>query len=254
MGMLRSGAESELIKTLDYYGASGSIQVNGQPCTLTKYHLQANYQIPGYRIDLACTRANKQTYSVVENMSGDYAWDDDIPGAELVAGKGKSTPRPETLVERRIRLWASPHGAPKAALAAAAGMHPLQSFGQNPATLLDRQAAAGVKGTTTLTWEKDRAIVTFPIPDVPGATATATLVNYLPERVVVTNGTDKTEFVYGKWADFNNPLFKIEALIPTTTVERKNGAAVRNVTSKVTEIGQIYVIVPVPESIQKAGK
>ena len=51
MGMLRSGAESELIKTLDYYGASGTIQVNGQPCTLTKYHLQANYQIPGYRIE-----------------------------------------------------------------------------------------------------------------------------------------------------------------------------------------------------------
>ena len=49
MGMLRSGAESELIKTLDYYGAGGTIQVNGQPCTLTKYHLQANYQIPGYR-------------------------------------------------------------------------------------------------------------------------------------------------------------------------------------------------------------
>jgi hypothetical protein len=254
MGMLRSGAESELVKTLDYHGAGGSIQVNGQPCTLTKYHLQANYQIPGYRIDIACTLKNKQTYSVVENMSGDYAWDDDIVGAELIPGKGKSTPRPETLVERRIRLWAGPHGAPKAAIAAAAGMHPLQSFGQNPATLLDRQAAAGVKGTTTLTWEGEKAVITFPVPDVPGATATATLVNYLPERVVVTNGKDTTEFVYGKWADLNNPLFKIEALYPTTIVERRNGTAVRNVTAKVTEIGQIYVIVPVPDSIQKAGK
>jgi hypothetical protein len=254
MGMLRSGAESELIKTLDYYGASGSVQVNGQPCTLTRYHLQANYQIPGYRIDIGCTFKNKQTYSVVENMSGDYSWDDDIVGAELIAGQGKSTPRPEMLTERRIRLWASPHGAPKAAIAAAAGMHPLQSFGQNPATLLDRQAAAGVKGTTTLTWEGEKAVVTFPVPDVPGATATATLVNYLPERVVVTNGKDTTEFVYSKWADFNNPLFKIEALIPTTTVERRNGVPIRNVTSRVTEIGQIYVIVPVPDSIQAAGK
>jgi hypothetical protein len=254
MGMLRSGAESELIKTLDYHGAGGTVQVNGQPCTLSKYHLQANYMIPGYRIQIECTRAKTQKYSVVENMSGDYAWDDDIPGAELVPGKGKSTPNQAALVERRIRLWASPHGAPKAALAAAAGMHPLQSFGQNPATLLDRQAAAGVKGTTTLTWEKDKAVLTFPVPDVPGATATATLVNYLPERVVVTNGKDTTEFLYTKWADYNNPLFKIDALMPTTTVERKNGVAVRNVTSKVTEIGQIYVIVPVPDSIQKAGK
>ena len=260
MGMLRSGAESELIKTMDYYGAGGTIQVKGEPCTLTRYHLQANYMIPGYRIDIACTLKNKQTYSVVENMSGDYAWDDDIVGAGFATEKdrktpkGKSTPNQAALVERRIRLWASPHGAPKSALAAAAGMHPLQSFGQNPATLLDRQAAAGVKGTTTLKWEADKAVLTFPVPDVPGATATATLVNYLPERVVVTNGKDTTEFVYTKWADFNNPLFKIDALIPTTTVERKNGAVVRSVTSKVTEIGQIYVIVPVPESIEKAGK
>ena len=254
MGMLRSGAESELIKTLDYYGASGSIQVNGQPCTLTRYHVQANYQIPGYRTDIGCAFKDKKTYSIVENMSGDYAWDDDIPGAELEAGKGKSTPRPDTLIERRIRLWAGPLGAPKAALAAAAGMHPLQSFGQNPATLLDRQAAAGVKGTTTLTWEGEKAVLTFPVPDVPGATATATLVNYLPERVVVKHGADTTEFVYGKWADWNNPLFKIEALYAGTIVERKNGAAVRNVTAKVTEIGQIYVIVPVPDSVQKAGK
>ena len=258
MGMLRSGAESELIKTMDYYGAGGNIQVNGQPCAITKYHLQVNYMIPGYRIDIACTRPNKQTYTIVENMSGNYAWDDDIVGAELVPGKGKSTPNQAALTDRRIRLWASPHGVLKSALAAAAGMHPLQSFGQNPATLLDNQAKAGVKGMTTLEWvtenKVEKAVLTFPVPDVPGATMTATLVNYLPERVVVKNGNDTHEFVYSKWADFNNPLFKIEALIPTTTVERKNGAPVRNVTSKVTEIGQIYVIVPVPDSIQKAGK
>src|SRR5215472_1830437 len=30
MGMLRSGNESELVKTLDYYGESGTIQVDGQ--------------------------------------------------------------------------------------------------------------------------------------------------------------------------------------------------------------------------------
>jgi hypothetical protein len=258
MGMLRSGAESELVKTLDYYGASGMFQVNGQPCAATKIHAQWNYQLPGYRVQYECTLPNKQTVKNVENMSGDYAWDDDIPGAELVAGKGKSTPRQATLTERRIRLWASPHGAPKAAIAAAAGQPPSESFGENPAALLDRQAAAGVKGQTTLTWVTDKtvekAVLTFPVPDVPGAMATATLVNYLPESVVVTNGPDKYEFIYGKWADWNNPLFKIEALYAGTIVERKNGTVVRNMTAKVTEIGQVYVIVPVPESIKKAGK
>ena len=179
MGMLRSGNESELVKTLDYHAEGGTIQVNGQPCALTKYRVQANYQIPGYRTQIECTLPNKQTYKNVETMSGDYAWDEDIPGAELVPGKGKATPRPETLEERRIRLWASPHGAPKAAIAGAAGLPPSESFGQNPATLLDRQAAAGAKATTTLSWQGDKAVVTYPIPGVPGATATATL-NQLP--------------------------------------------------------------------------
>ena len=253
MGMLRSGAESELIKTLDYHAESGTIQVDGQPCTLTKYRVQANYQVPGYRAQIECTRTNGQKYSNVETVSGEYAWDEDIPGAELVPGKGKATPKQAALEERLIRLWASPHGAPKAAIAAATGLPPSQTFGQNPAVVLDKQTAAGAKGTTTLIWQGEKAVLTFPIPGVPGAMATATLNNYLPETVVVTHGANKTEFVYGGFADFNNPLFKIEALYAGTIVERRNGTVVRNVKSKVTEIGQIYVVMPVPDSVRKAG-
>ena len=69
MGMLRGQAEPELIGTLDYHG-EGTVQVDGQPCTLTKFRLQANYQIPGYRTQIECRRANGQTYSNVETMSG----------------------------------------------------------------------------------------------------------------------------------------------------------------------------------------
>jgi hypothetical protein len=254
MGMLRSGNESELVKTLEYEAEGGTIQVDGQPCALKKYRISANYQIPGYRAQIECTRPNGQTYKNVETMSGAFAWDEDIPGAEIVAGKGKATPRPAALEERRIRLWASPHGAPKAAIAGAAGMPLSQSFGQNPATLIDRQAAAGAKATTTLSWQGDKAVVTYPIPDVPGATATATLdAGFLPERIVVTHGTNRTEFVYGNYQDWNNPLFKIEALYAGTIVEHRNGAVVRDLKAKVTEIGQVYVVVPVPDSVRKAG-
>ena len=253
MGMLRSGAESELIKTLDYHAESGTVRVDNQPCTLTKYRVQANYQVPGYRAQIECTRANGQKYSNVETVSGEFAWDEDIPGAELVAGKGKATPKQAALEERLIRLWASPHGAPKAAIAGAAGLPPSQTFGQNPAVVLDKQTAAGAKAATTLTWQGEKAVLTFPVPGVPGAMATATLNNYLPETVVVTHGTNKTEFVYGGFADFNNPLFKIEALYAGTIVERRNGTVVRDLKSKVTEIGQIYVVMPVPDSVRKAA-
>src|SRR5690606_31849134 len=252
MGMLRGQAEPELIGTLEYR-AEGTIQVDGQPCTLTKYRISANYQTPGYRTQIECTRPNGETYANIETMSGDYAWDEDIPGAEIVPGEGKATPRPSALEERRIRLWASPHGAPKAAIAAAAGVPLSESFAQNPAVLLDRQAAAGVKGATTLSWEGNRAVVTFPIPDVPGATATATLdEGFLPERVVVTHGAKTTEFVYGDFQDFNNPLHRIEALYAGTIVERQDGVVVRDLETVQTEIGQVYVVVPVPESVRAA--
>lgn len=253
MGMLRGQSEPELVGTLDYH-AEGTIQIDGQPCRLTKYRISANYQVPGYRTQIECTRANGATYANIETISGPYAWDEDIPGAEIIAGEGKAQPRPAAHQERLIRLWASPHGAPKAAIAAAAGVPLAESFAQNPATLLDRQAAAGVKGTATLSWEKDRAVVTYPIPGVPGATATATLdAGFLPERVVVKHGTSTTEFVYGDFRDFNNPLHRIEALYAGTLVERRNGTVVRDLKTVLTEIGQAYVAVPVPASVRSAG-
>src|SRR3984885_488974 len=114
MGMLRSSEERDLIMTLDYQG-KGTIQVDGQPCNVTKYRTSISYQTSGERIQYTGTRPNGQACSNVEVLSGAYAWNEDIPGAELVAGKGKATPMPATIEERMIRLWASPQGALKGA-------------------------------------------------------------------------------------------------------------------------------------------
>lgn len=266
MGMLRGESEPELILTLEYRG-EGTVQVNGQDCSLTEYEeaepgvlgtsgyrISANYRIPGYRTQIECTLPNGQLYSNVETMSGEYAWDEDIPGAELILGEGEATPMPAALEERLIRLWASPHGAPKAAIAAAAGLPTDESFAQHPGTLLDNQAAAGVESMTTLVWEGNRPILTFPIPGVPGAMATATLdETFLPETVVVRHGNDTYEFVYDDFQDFNNPYHKIEAMYAGSIVERHNGEVVRDLRAVVTEIGQGYVVVPVPESVRAAG-
>ena len=118
MGMLRGVEEHELAVSLEYQG-NGTVQVEGQPCTLKKYRVSTNYQTPGQRTQIECTRPNGQTYSNVEVVSGVYAWNEDIPGAEIIAGKGKATPMPAAVQERLIRLWASPQGAVKAAMAGA---------------------------------------------------------------------------------------------------------------------------------------
>src|ERR1700722_7441067 len=147
MGMLRGIDEHELIVSLEYQG-NGTIQVDGQPCGLTKYRASTNYQTPGQRIQYTCTRTNGQTVSKIEVVSGQYAWNEDIPGAEIVAGKGKATPMPGAVQERLIRLWASPQGAPKAALT---GVSETSEWGANPATLL--QDGGTTAGKTSLTWE-----------------------------------------------------------------------------------------------------
>jgi hypothetical protein len=227
MGMLRGPQEIEAIATLELK-AAGTVQVEGQPCKLTGYRVSTNYQTPGQRIQYTCTRPNGQEYKAIEVVSGQRAWDEDIVGAELVAGRGKAAPRPAALHERLIRLWAGPQGAPKAA------------------------AAGG--GTTTVSHDTGKLVVTFPIPGVPGAIAKATLsAQNMAERVEVRQGNVVTEFMYADYADYNNPLNKVDAFYAGTLLEKRNGTIVRDLKTSETETGNVYVVMPVPESVRNAA-
>src|SRR3972149_9046426 len=139
MGMLKGPDESDTVAMLEYQG-TGTIQVDGQPCMLTKYRASTNYQTFSQRIQYACTRPNGQTYSNIEVVSGLYAWDEDTPGAEIGPTKGKAIPMPGAVQERLIRLWASPQGAPKAAVA---GTTETFWLGANPGTLFAEGVAKG---------------------------------------------------------------------------------------------------------------
>ncbi len=48
-------------------------------------------------------------------------------------------------------------------------------------------------------------------------------------------------------------MHRSEALYAGTIVERHNGEVVRDLETVVTEIGQVYVVVPVPDSVRRAG-
>jgi hypothetical protein len=227
MGMLRGPQENEAVATLEHK-ATGAVQVDGQPCKLTMYRVSTNYQVPGQRVQYTCTRANGQELKAIEVVSGQYAWDEDVVGAEIVAGRGKATPRPAALAERLIRLWASPQGAPKAATAGA--------------------------DKTTVAHDTGKPVVTYPIPGVPGAVATATLdAKYMAERVEVRQGNVVTLFTYADYQDWNNPLNKIEAFYAGKLVETRNGAPVRDLTTVETETGNVYVVMPVPASVRAAA-
>src|SRR5438093_7025679 len=103
MGMLKGHDERDMVASLEYQG-KGTIQVDNQPCTLTKYRAGTNYQTFSQRIQYTCTRPNNQTYSNIEVVSWQYAWNEDTLGAEIAATKGKTTPMPATVQERLMRI------------------------------------------------------------------------------------------------------------------------------------------------------
>ncbi|MCU1336078.1 MAG: hypothetical protein JWO19_1659 [Bryobacterales bacterium] len=248
MGMLRSSEEYDLIMSLEYQG-KGTMQVDGQPCNVTKYRTSISYQTSGERIQYTGTRPNGQACSNVEVLSGTYAWNEDIPGAELVAGKGKATPMPATVEERMIRLWASPQGAFKAAFAGTSDPPPMTPRPQRlPADVM-------TVGKTSVAWEGNKPVLTFPIPGVPNAIATATLNDkFMAERVVVKQGAKTYDFTYSNYKDWNNPLNPAEAFYAGRMIEKQNGAVVRDITTTLTETAQMYVVMPVPASVKAAIK
>jgi hypothetical protein len=248
-GMLRSSEEYDVLMTLDYQG-KGTMQVNGQPCNVTMYRSDISYKTSAERIRITGTRPNGQSCSAIEVLSGGYAWNEDIQGAELVPGQGKATPMAATVEERMIRLWSGPQGAFKAAFAGTSPDAP-------PMTPRPQRLAADVAtiGKTSVAWVGDKAVLTYPIPGVPTATATTTLdAKFMPEKVVVKHGANTYEFTYSDYKDWNNPLNPAEALYAGRMTERKNGTVVRDITTTLTETGQMYVVVPVPASIKAAMK
>jgi len=236
MGMLRGEYEVDGVATLEIQKSTGTVSVGGQPCTLVNYRASINYQVLGMRVQYTCTRADGQTVKAIEVVSGEFAWDEDIAGAELVPGKGTATPKPAARDERLIRLWSGPQGAPKAAVAAGAN--------------------------TKVTTVGGKTVLTYPIPGVPGATATATLLagsgngpcaKNCAERIEVRQGDVVTEFLYTEYEDYNEPLNKIKAFFPGHIVEKRNGVTTLDLRIAETETGNLYVVMPVPASVRKAG-
>jgi len=248
MGMLRSSEEYDVLMTLDYQG-KGTMQIGGQPCNVTMYRSDISYRVSGERIRITGTRPNGQSCNTIEVVSGAYAWNEDIQGAELVPGQGKATPMAATVEERMIRLWSGPQGAFKAAFA---GTSDPPSMTPRPQKL-----AADVMtiGKTSVAWTGNKPVLTYPIPGVPKATATATLNDkFMAESVVVKHGANTYEFTYSDYKDWNNPLNPAEALYAGRMTEKKNGAVVRDITTTLTETAQMYVVMPVPASVKAAIK
>src|SRR4030095_16406614 len=152
----------------------------------------------GERIRITGTRPNGQSCSTIEVLSGAYAWNEDIQGAERIPGQGKATPVPATVEERMIRLWGGPEGAGTPQGADIQHQPPPKRAPRPQRVPADVMTV----GKTSVTWVGNKPVLTFPIPGVPNATATATLdAQFMAESVVVKNGADTYEFTYSNYKD-----------------------------------------------------
>jgi hypothetical protein len=228
LGMLRGVQEIDAVATLELQG-TGTIQVQAQPCKLANYRASINYQVSGMRVQYTCTLPNGQSRTAIEVVSGGFAWDEDVIGAGLLPGRGTATPNRAALTERLIRLWSGPQGAPKAAAVA----------GEN----------------TRVAMEGGKPVVTFPIPGVEGAVAKATLnAENQAERIQTTLGNVVTEFTYEKYEDYNSADDKVYGYFPGHIVEKRNGATILDLTISQTDVGNLYVVMPVPQSVRTASR
>jgi hypothetical protein len=110
-------------------------------------------------------------------------------------------------------------------------------------------------GKTSVAWEGNKPVLTFPVPGVPNAIATATLNDkFMAEHVVVKQGAKTYDFTYSNYKDWNNPLNPAEAFYAGRMIEKQNGTVVRDITTTGTETAQMYVVMPVPASIKAAIK
>jgi hypothetical protein len=225
LGMIRGTSERDSVAMFELWKSTGTMRLDEQPCKLTNYRLDINYQVSGLRARYACTLPNGQVRNGIEVVSGQYAWDEDMLGAGLVPGNGTATPRPDARNERLVRLWASPWGAPKAAV------------------------WAGPK--TKVAMEAGKPVVTFPLPDVEGATAKATLNSQnQAERVEVRLNNTLTEFTYENYGDWNPADDKVMGYTPRHIVEKRNGVVIRDINVVETEVGNLYVVMPVPDNVK----
>ena len=104
--------------------------------------------------------------------------------------------------------------------------------------------------------------MTYPIPGVAGAIARATLTSgapdgictsYCAERIEVRQGHAVTEFTYANYEEYNDPENRIDAFFPGRIIEKRDGATILDLTVERTETGNVYVVMPVPDSVRRAS-
>jgi hypothetical protein len=243
LGMLRTLKELDSLMTVEFWATGTMREVGpktvGPVVQLKSYYGQLAYDFPGMRVDIV--RASGTPQRQIEVVSGAFAWNEDRPGAGLAPGRGTAVAAMDAVSDRLLRLWTTPFGVVKAA------------------------TAAGEKATVTT--ENGAVVITFPLMNRPpgetvnmvvgelnGTPVKATLdSNYRPVRVEVRFRDRAYVTTYSNYGDLNESDYKADIFFPARILQTVDGQTVLDLSVEKTNTYNPYVIMPVPENIQKAG-
>lgn len=245
LGVIRGVQEEDSLMTVEYWGTGTMRDVGpktvGPPVQIKSYYAAVAYDFPGMRLDV--TRAGGAAPPrEIQVVSGKFAWNeiDKIGGG--LPGWGSAVPVMDAVTDRLLRLWTTPFGVYKAAVAAG-----------------EKTKVAMKGGAVVLTFPftnspKPEQTANLVVGELNGAPVTLTLnAEYRPERVDVRHRDRVITTTYSEYGDLNEKDYKADVFFPARIVQTVDGQTVLDLTIQKTNTYNPYVIVPVPESVEKAA-
>jgi len=243
LGMLRSLQEVDSLMTVEVWGSGTMRQVGPKdlgPVAPIKAYAQIAYDFPGMRVDI--TRASGTPAREIQVVSGTFAWNEvDKIGGGLVPGWGSAVPAMDAVTDRLLRLWMTPFGVVKAAVAAG-----------------DQTKVTAENGAVVVTFplvnSKPGQAVNMVVGELAGTPVKVTLdADSRPARVEVRHRNRAFVWSYANYADLNESDYKADIYFPARIVQTVDGQTVLDLMVEKTNTYNPYVLMPVPASVQKAA-
>jgi hypothetical protein len=243
LGVLRGFQEEDSLMAFEYWGTGTMREVGpkiGPSVDVKSYHAAVAYDFPGMRVII--TRAGSPQPEI-QVVSGTFAWNElEKVGGGLVSGYGSAMPAMDAVADRLLRMWTTPFGVYKAAV------------------------AAGDKAKVAM--EGGKVVINFPLTNAEAGPTSYLVVGELngtpvkltldaqsrPEQVEVRHRNRVLMTTYSGYADLNEKDLQADIFFPARIVQTADGQTVLDLKIEKTQTYNPYILMPVPENVQKAGR
>jgi len=219
----------DIVNTMELQG-SGTSEMNGRPVK-TDFHVALGYNPPAVRLELTATPDGGAAQHTIETVRDTYAWNESEVGAGLVPGKGVATPAMGAVRERLLRLWMLPYGVVKAAYAGG-----------------DKTVVATAGGATTITVPLSGQLAGITLKATLDANSLITKVEARADNPALANLACEVE--YSNYADHAEVLTDVKT--PGRILAKQSGRTVVDMTVKMWETNNPYLVFPVPPNVKAA--